>query len=263
MRSPSSRARSRGRRSRRSRWSTSTASGSNRASGSKPKETPRDVAFCSHVVASGRELIVEDAAADQRFHDNPLVEGDPNIRFYAGVPLMTPEGYAIGTLCVMDSHPRTLTSRAARGAARCRIGVDERARGPAPFSLALRRGAHRRVHDRSRDAHDALCFARRSHATRLLDQRDHRHVDLRPDARDGRSSGARVHAARPARRGDRARRRIDPPRRNPLSRRTARRRHERERRRARARHRQRPQRSARRSSARSRCCSARSTSRAT
>ncbi len=70
------------------------------------KETPRTISFCSHAVASGKTLIVNDAANDQRFKSNPLVKGDPSIRFYAGAPLRTPEGHSIGTVCVIDRRPR-------------------------------------------------------------------------------------------------------------------------------------------------------------
>jgi PAS domain S-box-containing protein len=77
--------------------------------GSRTRETPRDIAFCSHVVAEDRMLIVADAEQDRRFKSNPMVTGDPFIRFYAGAPLHTPEGYAIGTLCVVDRRPHQLT----------------------------------------------------------------------------------------------------------------------------------------------------------
>jgi diguanylate cyclase (GGDEF)-like protein len=69
-------------------------------------ETPRRDAFCSHAVASGAALVVADAQADHRFQDNPLVLGDPRIRFYAGIPLTGPDGATLGTLCVMDDEPR-------------------------------------------------------------------------------------------------------------------------------------------------------------
>lgn len=72
-------------------------------------QTPRDVSFCGHVVADGQALVVEDALKDPRFADNPLVLGDPNVRFYAGFPLRTSSGHVLGTLCALDTEPRTLS----------------------------------------------------------------------------------------------------------------------------------------------------------
>jgi diguanylate cyclase (GGDEF)-like protein/PAS domain S-box-containing protein len=79
------------------------------ALGVQVKETPRDISFCTHAIQRPDLFIVEDASIDARFLDNPLVTGDMNIRFYAGVPLHASNGYAVGTLCVLDTVPRTLT----------------------------------------------------------------------------------------------------------------------------------------------------------
>jgi diguanylate cyclase (GGDEF)-like protein len=73
------------------------------------RETPRDIAFCSHAIEQTGLFLVEDAAADRRFATNALVTGDHHIRFYAGIPIHTPSGAAIGTLCVIDTVPRQLS----------------------------------------------------------------------------------------------------------------------------------------------------------
>jgi len=73
-------------------------------------ETPRSVAFCGYVVYEDKPFIVEDATQDPRTQDNPLVTGDPHIRFYAGIPLRTSDELPLGTLCIIDTTPRKLTS---------------------------------------------------------------------------------------------------------------------------------------------------------
>lgn len=73
------------------------------------RETPREIAFCAHAILGDEMLLVEDTTQDRRFHDNPVVTGELNVRFYAGEPLVLEDGLRMGTLCVVDTHSRTLS----------------------------------------------------------------------------------------------------------------------------------------------------------
>jgi PAS domain S-box-containing protein len=78
------------------------------------RETPREVSFCTHALRGNALLVVEDLTQDERFATNPFVTGPEGVRFYAGAPLVTRRGFALGTLCVLDRQPRRLSADGAR-----------------------------------------------------------------------------------------------------------------------------------------------------
>jgi two-component system, NtrC family, sensor kinase len=76
--------------------------------GVQVRETPREISICAHAIQQGDLFIIPDTLKDGRFRENALVTGDPHVRFYAGAPLINEDGYALGTLCVLDREPREL-----------------------------------------------------------------------------------------------------------------------------------------------------------
>jgi GAF domain-containing protein len=91
---------------------------------------PREISFCNATIRNAGPLIVRDALADERFKDNPLVLGEPYIRFYAGYPLRGPGGWTIGTLCVIDQEPREYTMRDGRKLRALARKVEDEINGP-------------------------------------------------------------------------------------------------------------------------------------
>jgi len=76
--------------------------------GVEVRQTPRDISICAHTIQQNDLFVVPDTLQDARFRENPLVTGEPHIRFYAGAPLVNEDGFALGTLCVVDRQPRQL-----------------------------------------------------------------------------------------------------------------------------------------------------------
>ncbi|MBW4683307.1 MAG: PAS domain S-box protein [Microcoleus vaginatus WJT46-NPBG5] len=119
--------------------------------GLEASETPRDVAFCAHAIQQPDVFIVPDATSDERFATNPLVTSEPNVRFYAGTPLINAKGHALGTLCVIDRVPRSLSpeqEEALRALGRQVIKQLELRRNLATLTLATTQ--HQQVRKRSR-----------------------------------------------------------------------------------------------------------------
>lgn len=103
-------------------------------------ENPREQSFCAHTILQQETLIIEDATRDVRFADNPLVTAENGLRFYAGAPLMTADGFALGSLCVMDTHPHALAPEqrtALEALARMVVNILELRRTSAELSAQL------------------------------------------------------------------------------------------------------------------------------
>ena len=160
-------------------------------------QTDREVAFCSHAILEPRNvMVVQDATGDVRFHDNPLVQGAPDIRFYAGAPIVTEDGLALGTVCVIDRAPRSLTARqeeALRSLSRLVVTLLEHEK--------QRRDEARLASDRARqtvlylqaleaESLDLMSFVDRDYVYRYVNQTQLDHFGLRHDEIVGRSVSA-------------------------------------------------------------------------
>lgn len=99
--------------------------------GLKQCGTPRNIAFCAHTIVSSKPMIVTDVRKDERFANSPLATNAPHVRFYAGFPLVTPGGHALGSLCAIDRKPRRLSA--------AQIKAMQRLAGQVMVSLELRR----------------------------------------------------------------------------------------------------------------------------
>jgi GAF domain-containing protein len=117
--------------------------------GVQVRETPKEISFCAHAIQQEDLFVVPDTLKDPRFKENPLVVGEPHIRFYTGAPIVNEEGFALGTLCVIDRQPRELDSEQKEALwALSRLALGQ---------MELRQNLHllkEALSDRSREEHD-------------------------------------------------------------------------------------------------------------
>ena len=141
------------------------------------QQTSREVAFCAHAILDpGQVMVVEDATRDQRFRDNPLVLGAPDFRFYAGAPIVTTDGFALGTVCVIDREKRALSpaqAEALRALSRMVVALLEHDKNLRDESRRLTDRARRTIeYLQAIDAEslDLMAFVDRDHAYRYVNQ---------------------------------------------------------------------------------------------
>ncbi len=152
-------------------------------------QTPRDVAFCDHAIRNDGLMEVADAATDPRFAGNPLVTGEPRIRFYAGAPIVMPGGERIGTVCVIDHAPRQLTDsqrRTLAGLGRIASACldDRRQRVAVSADLGLSESRYRAIVE---DQTEMISLAQRDGTLAFANSAYARHFGLEPQAMIGRN----------------------------------------------------------------------------
>jgi PAS domain S-box-containing protein len=139
-------------------------------------ETPRAISFCTHTIQSTEVLVVPDTTQDSRFSSNPFVSGEPYIRFYAGAPLLTPDGYALGTLCILDTHSRELdANQCATLADLAALVVDEMELRKASVELSEESQRRERIAEElaKREAHSRALIENTQDLFTILDAKGH------------------------------------------------------------------------------------------
>ena len=142
--------------------------------GWNPESISKTASFCQYTIQDSDMMIIEDARKDQRFSENPVVKDDPNIRFYAGMPLQTSNGYNLGAICVIDDEPRQLTDAQKES---LKLLADEVV---ARFELVKKK---HKLEQRNKELEDSNVFLRNSSDTQaIIDPETHEFIDINNEA---------------------------------------------------------------------------------